>query len=94
MARNSHILNAASNLLGIALLIVTGIHITANSSKTYADEMALVAALLLAVSCVVSYLSIRQGERGERLENWADKIFLGGLIALVAAVLILALAPN
>ena len=91
MDRNTHILNAASNLLGIALLIVTGLHITDNAGKSYADEMALAAALLLSISCVVSYLSIRRKERGERLEGLADKIFLGGLSALVIAVSILAL---
>jgi hypothetical protein len=89
--RSSHILNAASNLLGIALLIVTGIHITNNSSATYADETALVASLLLAMSCVVSYLSIRKGDGGVFLELLADRIFLGGLAALVLAVVILTL---
>lgn len=91
MPRNSHILNAASNLLGIALLIVTGINISDNAGKTYADEAGIVAALLLAISCIVSYLSIRSPE-GSRLEAWADKIFLSGLIALLAAVSVLVFA--
>jgi hypothetical protein len=89
MSRNSHILNAASNLLGIALLIVTGINITDHADKGYADEAGMVAALLLAISCVVSYMSIRRGDDGIRLEAWADKIFVSGLIALLAAVSIL-----
>jgi hypothetical protein len=90
--RNSHILNAASNLLGIALLIITGIHITDNAGKSPADETALAAAILLTASCVVSYLSIRSKERGEKLEELADKIFLGGLAALVLSVGILVVA--
>jgi hypothetical protein len=88
VSRDSHILNAASNLLGIALLIVTGIHITNNADKTYADEAGIVAALLLAISCIVSYLSIRSGD-STRLESWADKIFICGLVALLAAVSVL-----
>ena len=91
MDRNSHILNAASNLLGIALLIVTGLHITDHSAATYADETALAASLLLAMSCFVSYLSIRKGDGGALLEEFADRIFLGGLAALVMAVVILIL---
>jgi hypothetical protein len=91
--RNSHILNAASNLLGIALLIVTGINITNNAGKTYADEAGLTAAVLLAVSCLVSYLSIRRGDDGDRLEAWADKVFIAGLLALLAAVGVLVLSP-
>jgi hypothetical protein len=88
VSRDSHILNAASNLLGIALLIVTGIHITDNADKTYADEAGIVAALLLAISCIVSYLSVRSGDNS-RLESWADKIFISGLLALLAAVSVL-----
>ena len=94
MPRNSHILNAASNLLGIALLIVTAINITDKAGKTYADEAGIVAALLLAVSCIVSYLSIRSPGEGRRLEAWADKIFLSGLIALLAAVSVLVFAQK
>jgi hypothetical protein len=90
MNRNAHILNAASNLLGIALLIVTGIKLTNHSSQSFADETGLAAALLLAVSCLLSYLSIRQVDNGERLEVAADKVFLLGLAALFVAVLILA----
>ena len=93
MSRNSHILNAASNLLGIALLIVTGINITDHADRTYADEAGIVAALLLAVSCIVSYLSLRRGEEGGRMETWADKIFICGLLALLAAVSVLVIAP-
>jgi hypothetical protein len=89
--KNSHILNAASNLLGIALLIVTGINITDHAGKTYADEAGLAAALLLAVSCVVSYLSIRRGKSGDSLEAVADKVFIAGLVALLAAVAVLTL---
>ena len=91
MTRSTHILNAASNLLGIALLIVTGIHITNHSDATYADETALAASLLLAISCGVSYLAIRKGEGGAVLETVADRIFLCGLAALVLAVVVLTL---
>ena len=90
-AKSTHILNAASNLLGIAMLIVTGLKITQHSRGTYADECALGAALLLAVSCLLSYLAFRRGDTRSPLEDWADRIFLAGLICLVGAVAILAL---
>ena len=90
MPKSTHILNAASNLLGIAMLIVTGLKITEHSRGTYADEFALGAAVLLAVSCLLSYLAIRRAEHSP-LEDWADRIFLAGLIALVTAVAVLAL---
>jgi hypothetical protein len=91
MPKSTHILNAASNLLGIAMLIVTGLKITDHSRGTYADEAALGAAVLLAVSCLLSYLAIRRGEAGDTYEHGADRIFLAGLVCLVCAVGVLAL---
>jgi hypothetical protein len=88
--KTSHILNAASNLLGIAMLIVTGLKLTGHSRTTYADEFALGAAVTLAVSCLLSYLSLRRGGTDGRLEDWADRIFLAGLLCLLAAVIVLA----
>ena len=90
MTRNSHILNAASNLLGIALLIITGIHITNQSQRTIADEIAWAASVCFGLSCLLSYLAIRKGEEGTRAEDWADRIFLCGLATLFLAVLVLA----
>jgi hypothetical protein len=88
--KSTHILNAASNLLGIAMLIVTGLKITGHARTTYADEAALVAAVLLALSCLLSYLAFRRGDPNSPLEDWADRIFLAGLVSLVGAVAILA----
>jgi Co/Zn/Cd efflux system component len=88
-AKSTHILNAASNLLGIAMLIVTGLKLTGHSRTTYADEFALGAAVLLAVSCLLSYLAIRRIAHSP-LEDWADRIFIVGLVALVTAVVVLA----
>ena len=88
--KSTHILNAASNLLGIAMLIVTGLKITQHARNTYADEFALGAALLLAVSCLLSYLALRRDDVTGELEHWADRIFLVGLVCLVGSVAVLA----
>ncbi len=94
MAPNSHVRNAASNLLGISLLVVVGIDLTDFAGKSLADEIALVAALFLALSCILSHLSIRQGEKGARLETVADQVFVSGLLALVLAVAVLAITAG
>jgi len=49
------------------------------------------AAVLLSLSCLLSYLAIRSEPNGERAEAWADLVFMLGLAALFAAVLVLAL---
>ncbi|MDQ2878283.1 MAG: hypothetical protein M3R41_04330 [Pseudomonadota bacterium] len=90
MNRPPHILNASSNLLGIALLIITGLNVTNIASRTMADEVAWASAVLFGASCLLSYLAIRSGSGG-RLETLADKAFLAGLITLILSVLVLAL---
>ena len=91
MQRPSHILNAASNLLGIALLIIAGLNVSHLADKTFADEVAWIAAVCFAASCLLSYLTLRH-ERGRRdFEHWADRIFLIGMVTLFAAIVILAI---
>jgi hypothetical protein len=90
MPRTGHILNAASNLLGIALLIIAGLHIANQSEKTFADEVAWIAAICFASSCFLSYLSIRNDTETVRLERWADAVFMIGMIALFGSVVVLA----
>jgi hypothetical protein len=91
MPKHTHILNAASNLLGIAFVIIAGLNVTGLTGKTFADEVAWVAAVLLSLSCLLSYLAIRAEPNGSRAESIADISFLLGLLALFAAVLVLAL---
>ena len=92
MPRHHHILNAASNLLGIALIIITGLRLTGTAEKTMADEIGWVAAACLSVSCLFSYIAIRREPEPSRFEGWADSVFLAGLVCLVLAVFTLAVA--
>ena len=90
MPKHPHILNAASNLLGIAFVIIAGLNVTRLTGRTLADEVAWVAAILLSLSCLLSYLAIRAEPKGARAEAWADLAFMLGLGALFAAVVVLA----
>jgi multisubunit Na+/H+ antiporter MnhF subunit len=91
MPRHTHILNAASNLLGIAFVIIAGLNVTRLTGRTFADEVAWAAAVLLSLSCLLSYLAIRSEPNGARAESWADIAFMLGLLALFGSVLVLAL---
>lgn len=91
MPKHPHILSAASNLLGIAFVIIAGLNVTGMTGKTFADEVAWAAAVLLSLSCLLSYLAIRAEPNGGRAESAADMSFLAGLVLLFAAVLVLAL---
>jgi hypothetical protein len=91
MPRHHHILNAASNLLGIALVIITGLHLTGTAERTFADEVGWVSASCLSVSTLLSYMAVRREPELSTLEIWADRVFLAGLVSLVLAVFTLAL---
>jgi hypothetical protein len=83
-----NILNAASNLLGITFVIITGMNLTGASRTSYADEIAWAAAVCLTASCLLAYLALRDRKgRGQRYEDLADRFFLAGLITLMSAVL-------
>jgi hypothetical protein len=88
----SHILNAASNLLGISLVIIAGLNVSRVARTSIADEIAWCAALALGTSCFLSYLALRAGgATGNIAGRWADRIFLLGLLALIASILALAI---
>ncbi|WP_420141334.1 hypothetical protein [Sphingomonas sp.] len=97
MQRTSHILSAASNLLGIALLIIAGLNVSGVARSVLADEIAWFAAVALGASCVLSYLALRNDEeqaRSRRIELVADRIFLVGLVALFTAIVVLAITQG
>ncbi len=90
--KSQHILSSASNLLGITLLIIAGLHISNAAARTASDEVAWVGAVCFTLSCSFSYLSLRSPSESPKLERYADAVFMVGLLALVVAVLILALS--
>jgi hypothetical protein len=90
MEKHPHILNAASNLLGISLVIIAGLNVSKAARTTVADEIAWISALFLSLSCIVSYAALRSQRHSMTLERAADYVFLGGLLTLFAAVAVLA----
>jgi hypothetical protein len=90
MQRPTHILNAASNLLGIALLVIAGLNVSHIADKSFADEISWIAAMCFAISCLLSYLALRHETHGAATELWADRIFLLGLATLIGSIVVLA----
>ena len=83
--RTQYILDSAAALLGVALIIVTAVHITGKAAQTIADELAFGSALLFIGSCFLSHRAISKNEI--RFEQFADKLFATGMIVLSLAVL-------
>jgi Zn-dependent protease with chaperone function len=80
----NHILNTASNLLGVALLIVTFVHVTEHAQHSYSDELGFAAAILLLISCIASQRAM--GSSNQKLEAAADASLLLAQFVLLCAV--------
>jgi len=83
--RTHYILDAAATLLGVALLIVTAVHITGKAASSIADELSFASALLFLGSCFASHRGIAKSK--DSYESVADKLFALALLVLLCAVL-------
>ena len=85
-----HILNTASNLLGICFIVLTSLKLLKMQSETLVDEFTSGAMILFMVSCILSFLSIKsKGRSGDRYENIADVLFLIGLSCLFVTTMLI-----
>jgi len=90
MNRHPHILNAATNLLGICFVIIGGLKFTNKNAGSYSDETAWFAAFLLFMSVMTSYFAIRSGGESKWQLVAADATFIAGIFTLMTSVLIAA----
>ncbi len=95
MANNTsqHILNTAANLLGFCLLVITSFHVANYAETSIIDEITSGIALLLILSCLFSFLSIRTTEAGKekRLETMADYLFIAALAGITLIIFLITL---
>lgn len=91
MNRHHHILNAASNLLGICFVIIGGLKISNLNARSYSDEAAWAAALFLFVSVILSHLAIRNDDAKTWQIAMADGAFIAGTVTLMLSVVMAAI---
>jgi len=95
MANNTsqHILNTSANLLGFCLFVITSLRITDKAETTVIDEITSVIAILLAFSCILSFISIRTAnpKREQRFETIADYLFIASLSGILIIILLITL---
>lgn len=95
MANNTsqHILAAAANLLGFCLFVITALHISNYEEESKIDEMTSLVALLLILSCLFSFISLRTLDpvRGKRCESLADYLFITSLFGIIFIILLITL---
>ena len=88
---SQHIVSTAANLLGLCLFVITSLHITDSTESSIIDEFVSVIALLLAFSCLFSFISIRtkSAAKEKQFEVIADYLFIASLIGIVLIILLL-----
>ncbi|MFT3739228.1 MAG: hypothetical protein QM786_10760 [Breznakibacter sp.] len=95
MANNTspHILGTSTNLLGFCLFIITSFHLTKNTENTMIDEFTSVIALLLTLSSLFSFFSIRtnHARREVVLEKIADYLFVTSLLGILSVIVFIVL---
>jgi len=93
MANNTsqHILNTSANLLGFCLFVITSLHFRYKAETTIIDKVTSIVAILLAMSCFFSFISIRTKNdfKEKKYENIADYLFatsLGGILLIILLI--------
>lgn len=96
MANNTaqHILSTAANLLGFCLFIITSLHFANKTENSLIDEFTSMIALLLTISSVFSFISIRTKDQVKeyKYEQIADYIFLISLIGIMGIILFIVIS--
>ncbi len=89
--KSSHILSTSANLLGFCLIVITSLHLGTNVETTYADEFTTAVALLLAISTLFSYLSLKFSGNNftHVLERIADLFFVVAILGIITIICIL-----
>ncbi|OWY21245.1 hypothetical protein C7N43_10665 [Sphingobacteriales bacterium UPWRP_1] len=88
---SQHILSTSANLLGFCLFILTSIHLADRTANSRIDELTSGIALLLTVSSILSFMSIKtdNAKREYRLEQTADYLFfcaLAGIFTIITYI--------
>lgn len=86
--KSPHILNTSATLLGFCLVIVTSIKALKFDKQTLIDDVTGIASVLLMLSCVLSFLSMKtkNPKRAMRAEHFADLVFLAALGCLTIII--------
>jgi hypothetical protein len=92
MHRHPPLLNAATNLLGVAFVVIGALKLTNSNAQSYADECAWCATAFFLAAIGSSYWAIRRNNSNETVNNIADASFFGGLLLLTTSLLIAAVA--
>lgn len=78
-----HILPNSATMVGVCIMVISIVKSMGPGLANYLIDKALaIDSLLFMISALLSFLSIRIKRSTERLERWAEMIFLLGLVSM------------
>src|SRR5258708_17920791 len=80
--KSSHILSTSAGLFGLCYVVLPSLKSLRLDKNTLIDEFTAVSMVLFMISCIFSFLSVRQAKKSLLFENIADYVFLAGLFTL------------
>ena len=90
MHRHPHLLNAASNLLGVCFVVIGALKLTHSNAQSYADEVAWGSAVFFLLCICTSYWAIRRNETNRLTNLVADGTLFAAISLLSLSVVIAA----
>jgi len=78
------LLPVASTMVGVCVTVISVIQLAPDKAISgWADKLLAVDSLAFMASTLLSYWSIRHGNRLQRIERYADRLFLLGMVIMV-----------
>jgi hypothetical protein len=84
-----HILPNSATMVGVCIMVISIVKTMDTGLASYLIDKALaIDSLLFMISALLSFSSIRSKQANERLERWAEMIFLLGLVSMTLITII------
>ncbi|UOA07898.1 MULTISPECIES: hypothetical protein [Methylobacter] len=84
-----HILPNSATMVGVCIMVISIVKTMDTGLTNYLIDKALaIDSLLFMISALLSFSSIRSKQANERLERWAEMIFLLGLVSMTLITVI------
>lgn len=86
-----HILPVSATMVGVCMTVISVIQLVPkNSISSWADEMLAIDSLVFLTSTMLSYWSIRHKDKLLKIEHYADRFFLIGMVMMASVSFLVA----
>jgi hypothetical protein len=89
---SAHILPTSATMIGVCITVITIVRLLQadKAATTAMDDVVAIDGTFFLVAAICSYLSVRSQQHSQRLERWADIVFMLGLMLMVIVSFMLA----